>query len=114
MNTHPNHRCLFGILFAAALAMDRGFAQEGGYQPVPIDDEQVVEAAAFAVAAQQEAMKEAGDGKGPDPRLRLLEVHRAHRQLVSGFNFRLDLRGSAGRSGGPRRWSTGTSMTNST
>ena len=68
----------------------------GGWSEVPVTDPGVVAAAAFAVQAQQAAMRESGD----QSKLSLESVAHAEQQVVQGANYRLTLRVQA--AGKPR------------
>ena len=60
----------------------------GGWSDVAVTDPGVVAAAAFAVQAQQAAMRESGD----QSKLSLESVAHAEQQVVQGVNYRLTLR----------------------
>jgi hypothetical protein len=60
----------------------------GGWSDVAATDPGVVAAAAFAVQAQQAAMRESGD----QSKLSLESITRAEQQVVQGANYRLTLR----------------------
>jgi hypothetical protein len=60
----------------------------GGWSDVAVTDPGVVAAAAFAVQAQQAAMRESGD----QSKLSLESVAHAEQQVVQGANYRLTLR----------------------
>jgi len=60
----------------------------GSYATVPVTDDQVMSAARFAVDAQQKALS--ADGK--NAALELVSVLAAEQQVVSGVNYRLELR----------------------
>jgi hypothetical protein len=63
-------------------------ATPGAYSAVPVTDAQVVSAAAFAVDAKRKAMLAEGDRATLD----LVSIVRAEQQVVSGVNYRLELR----------------------
>ena len=60
----------------------------GAYTAVPVTDEKVVSAAAFAIDAKRKAMLAAGEPAA----LELVIIQRAEQQVVAGLNFRLELR----------------------
>jgi hypothetical protein len=60
----------------------------GSYATVPVTGDRVMSAARFAVDAQQKALS--GDGK--NAALELVGVLAAEQQVVSGVNYRLELR----------------------
>ncbi len=60
----------------------------GGYQSVSPKGKEVVEAATFAVQAEQAAMKK-GDAA---PKLELVEVVSVEQQIVAGMNYRMALK----------------------
>lgn len=60
----------------------------GGWSEVDVTDEGVIAAAAFAVRAQQAAMREDDDQE----QLTLEQVESAEQQVVQGMNYRLTLR----------------------
>lgn len=77
------------LALAAVRLPEQAFAMKpGGWSEVSPTDEGVVAAAAFAVRAQQAAMREEGD----QGRLALEEVAAAEQQVVQGMNYRLTLR----------------------
>lgn len=61
----------------------------GGYVTAPVTQREVVEAAAFAIKAQQEAMQEAKGGQPTS--LELVKILSAEVQVVAGMNYRLKL-----------------------
>ena len=69
----------------AALA---GETVPGAYTAVPVTDEKVASAAAFAIDTKRKAMLAAGEPAA----LELVSIQRAEQQIVAGLNFRLELR----------------------
>jgi hypothetical protein len=63
-------------------------AMPGGYSKVPVTDERVVAAAAFAIDAERQALKAAGE----PAQLELLNLAGAEQQVVAGMNYRLNLK----------------------
>lgn len=66
----------------------RPTATPGGYTSVPLTDERVAAAAAFAIDAERQALKAAGE----PARLELLGIQKAEQQVVAGVNYRLNLK----------------------
>lgn len=62
----------------------------GGYAKASVSDKEVVEAANFAVKAQQAAMQNAKDGK--PAKLELVKILDAEQQVVAGMNYRMKLK----------------------
>lgn len=60
----------------------------GGFTAVPVNQSEVTQAAAFAVEAEWQALKAAGQ---PAP-LELLSILSAEQQVVAGVNYRLSLK----------------------
>jgi curli biogenesis system outer membrane secretion channel CsgG len=60
----------------------------GGYSKVPVTDERVVAAAAFAIDTERQALKAAGE----PAQLQLLSLVGAEQQVVAGMNYRLNLK----------------------
>lgn len=60
----------------------------GGFTAVPVNQSEVTQAAAFAVEAERQTLKAAGQ---PAP-LELLSVLSAEQQVVAGVNYRLSLK----------------------
>jgi len=78
-----------------AMAIFLGDAQSadvlsGGYSAEKIDNEQVIEAAKFAIAAQEKVLAKR-EGVDP-PTIKLIEIVSASQQVVAGVNYRLHLR----------------------
>jgi len=76
---------LLAALYGAAA--HAGEAVPGAYTAVPVTDEKVVSAAAFAIDAKRKSMLAAGE----PATLELVSIQRAEQQVVAGLNFRLDL-----------------------
>lgn len=62
----------------------------GGYAEVSVTDSHVVEAAAFAVKAEEKAMQE--KKVAPPAKLALVKILGARQQVVAGMNYRLKLK----------------------
>ena len=62
----------------------------GGYNTVPVDNKEVVAAAAFAIEAQKKAIQEKTGGKPAN--LELITILKAEQQVVAGMNYRLTLK----------------------
>ena len=62
----------------------------GGYNTVPVDNKEVVAAAAFAIEAQKKAIQEKTGGKPAN--LDLITILKAEQQVVAGMNYRLTLK----------------------
>lgn len=62
----------------------------GGYAKASVSDKEVVEAANFAVKAQQAAMQNAKDAK--PAKLELVKILDAEQQVVAGMNYRMKLK----------------------
>ena len=60
----------------------------GGYSAVPVNQSEVTQAAAFAVEAERQALKAAGQ----PALLELMSVLTAEQQVVAGVNYRLSLK----------------------
>ncbi len=83
------------LIFAASIAAFAArldAAQPGAPQGTSVDDKDVVKAAQFAVAAQQKAMKDAGQSD----KLTLVKIVSARKQVVAGMNFMLTLQVKVG------------------
>ncbi len=61
----------------------------GGYSPIAVTNKEVMDAAAFAVKAQQKVMQNT-HGE-PRARLELAAIVEAEQQVVAGMNYRLKL-----------------------
>jgi hypothetical protein len=80
-------------VLAAVAALPLAKAQvPGGWSEASVKDNGVVDAAQFAVKAQQQAMKAAGKGE----KLTLVKILSAQQQVVQGVNYKLTLRIRAG------------------
>jgi hypothetical protein len=78
-------------LGAAALPV-LGSAQEarpGGYAPASETETNVVEAAAFAIKAQEKSM---GERDAKPVKLALIKIASVQKQVVAGLNYRLQLK----------------------
>ncbi len=83
------------LIGLALLASPAGFGgttppqRSGAYGPASTTSKEVVQAAEFAVAAQEKAIRTAtGDSSA---RLRLVRIDAAEQQVVAGMNYRLRL-----------------------
>jgi hypothetical protein len=79
------------VLISSLILVSSAFAQPivGGWGKADVKDPQVLEAARFAVAAQQSRT---------DSVFKLLAITRAERQVVAGMNYRFCLRLQGGKS----------------
>lgn len=75
------------LVTAAALPIAKAQVP-GGWSKVSIKDKGVVDAAQFAVKAQQKAIKAAGKGE----KVALVKILNAEQQVVQGMNYKLTLR----------------------
>jgi hypothetical protein len=75
------------ILLASALPAAGVAAMPGGITETSIQDPWVMEAAAFAVRAQERAMREKGEE--PSVKIALVRILGASRQVVAGMNYYL-------------------------
>ena len=86
------HRSIVTCILSLALAICAGLAVEsmpGGFSKASVTDKEVVDAAAFAIKAQQKAMQKA---MSPQPgRVELVKILEAHQQVVAGMKYRLKL-----------------------
>jgi hypothetical protein len=62
----------------------------GGYSKVAVTEKEVVEAANFAIKAQQTVLHEKKDQ--PMPKLELVTITQAEQQVVAGINYQLQLK----------------------
>jgi hypothetical protein len=76
----------------AAFAPRLAAAQPGAPQGAAVDDKEVVYAANFAIVAEQDALKAAGQ----TDKLTLVKIVSAKKQVVSGMNFMLTLEAKLG------------------
>ena len=83
----------FCVLLAGAACPSARDPMPGGWSKVSVKGEGVVQAAQFAVKAQQEAMK--ADGKGE--KIILVKILSAEHQVVAGSNYNLAISGNSGR-----------------
>ena len=72
----------------ASAPESRPTAMPGGYASVPVTDERVAAAAAFAIDAERQALRAAGE----PAQLELLSIQKAEQQVVAGVNYRLNLK----------------------
>jgi hypothetical protein len=82
---------ILSLALSATVGLAR--AQEsrvGGYAEADVSEKEVVAAAAFAVKAQADALREKPDA--PPVKLELVRIVRAEQQVVAGMNFRLRLK----------------------
>jgi hypothetical protein len=87
-----NMKTIAASLLLATTCVTASRAQEpvGGYRAVGVTSKEVIDAAAFAVRAQQKAMQDRQGGA--TARLELHAIERAERQVVAGMNYRLRLK----------------------
>ncbi|WP_254507679.1 cystatin domain-containing protein [Anatilimnocola floriformis] len=86
-------RPLFAIVVLMMLPLSFAAAQVvGGWKKADVKDPAVIEAADFAVKAQQAALKKAGK----DETLALQKIVAAEQQVVSGMNRKLTLQVKSG------------------
>lgn len=78
----------FITTFLALTVLAAAQPMVGGYQSASPKGKEVLEAAAFAVQAEQAAMKK-GDAA---PKLELVEVVSVEQQIVAGMNYRMSLK----------------------
>lgn len=84
-------RVFITLLLVAAAPMP-GRAQEsmpGAYSRVAVTEKHVKDAAAFAVAAQRQAMRDPTSGRPAE--LELVAIDGAEQQIVAGITYRLEL-----------------------
>ena len=84
---------LMGVAMGWLMTVGDAFGRQrnqGGYRPVPVTNENVAAAAAFAVSAQKKHLQAAAKVKAMN--LELLEIVNAEQQVVSGMNYRMQLR----------------------
>ena len=87
--------CLAALLLSTAAHPSDGLAQPapvGGYAKTSVTHKEVVAAAAFAVKAQQKAMRGKKDPEPPKLELELVKILHAEQQVVAGLNYRLKLK----------------------
>ena len=76
------------LLVACADVTSAPRSMPGGYAAVPVNQSDVTQAAAFAVEAERQALKAAGQ----PALLELMNVLTAEQQVVAGVNYRLSLK----------------------
>ncbi len=86
-------RSFFISILFLAFCIVAGPAQEsmpGGFSKASVSNKEVVNAAAFAIKAQEKAMH---DPKSPQAgKLELVKIVEARQQVVAGVNYRLKLK----------------------
>jgi len=83
-----NAACL--LLATTCVIASQAQESVGGYSPVGVTSKEVIDAAAFALRAQQKAMQNRQGG--PTARLELSAIVGAERKVVAGMNYRLRLK----------------------
>jgi hypothetical protein len=81
---------ILALLLTAAVMAQAQEPRVGGYAEAAVNDAEVAAAAAFAVKAQADALREKPDA--PPVKLDLVRIVRAEQQVVAGMNFRLRLK----------------------
>ncbi len=72
--------CVIALCAFAVVCMKEPIA--GGYADASVTDNDVIQAAQFAISSQSRAMEQPG-------KLQLLKILRAEQQVVAGTNYRL-------------------------
>ena len=81
---------LLNVYLVLVLLLSGAMAATGTYNPIRVDDTNVIAAAKFAVAAQEKIMQEANESE--PVRLKLVKILSARQQIVSGINYELYLK----------------------
>ena len=81
---------VLGLSMLLAISMAHPIAAQmpGGWSKASVKDQQVIQAAKFALNAQQKAIKDAGGTE----KLTLLKIVAAQQQVVAGMNYQLTLK----------------------
>jgi len=91
-------QCLAAAVLLAAMVPMAGCAEKsapaepccGCYSDAPVTSEQVRAAAAFAIQAQQDALRQQPDT--PSAQLELIAIVQAEEQVVAGMNYKMQLK----------------------
>ena len=92
MKGHVISVCGLAVALLMAWCADTSVAKEpvvGGWSPVAVSDKNVVAAAAFAVKAEEKAIRKKAGEKPAS--LELIAIREAEQQVVAGMNYRLTL-----------------------